>query len=324
MYLITGITGQDGLFLTKNILNKEPKAQIVGISRDSNLNGYYTNLKYLTGESFFENINIEKINLLDNKETSEFISKINPKKIFNLSGPSSVYESLDESKKSYEIITNIFHNLTNACINLNNLPSFFQASSSEMFNQKDNEYLDESSIFEPSSPYAKAKYKIHTDINKFRDQLDWNISSGIMFNHESEFRNNDYLFMKIINGAIEIKEGTNNKITLGSLEIVRDWSYAEDFAEAMFRIISSEEGDDYVIGSGFGKSIKDLVENVFSYFDLDPELYINIDKNLLRPGDPKKIVSNPKKILNKLSWKTETSFETLIQKCIEYKLRLKD
>lgn len=324
MYLITGITGQDGLFLTKNILNKEPKAQIVGISRDSNLNGYYTNLKYLTGESFFENINIEKINLLDNKETSEFISKINPKKIFNLSGPSSVYESLDESKKSYEIITNIFHNLTNACINLNNLPSFFQASSSEMFNQKDNEYLDESSIFEPSSPYAKAKYKIHTDINKFRDQLDWNISSGIMFNHESEFRNNDYLFMKIINGAIEIKEGTNNKITLGSLEIVRDWSYAEDFAEAMFRIISSEEGDDYVIGSGFGKSIKDLVENVFSYFDLDPELYINIDENLLRPGDPKKIVSNPKKILNKLSWKTETSFETLIQKCIEYKLRLKD
>ncbi len=324
MYLITGITGQDGLFLTKNILNKEPKAQIVGISRDSNLNGYYTNLKYLTGESFFENINIEKINLLDNKETSEFISKINPKKIFNLSGPSSVYESLDESKKSYEIITNIFHNLTNACINLNNLPSFFQASSSEMFNQKDNEYLDESSIFEPSSPYAKAKYKIHTDINKFRDQLDWNISSGIMFNHESEFRNNDYLFMKIINGAIEIKEGTNNKITLGSLEIVRDWSYAEDFAEAMFRIISSEQGDDYVIGSGFGKSIKDLVENVFSYFDLDPELYINIDENLLRPGDPKKIVSNPKKILNKLSWKTETSFETLIQKCIEYKLRLKD
>tara|TARA_B100001250_G_scaffold78291_2_gene64273 strand:+ start:1455 stop:2429 length:975 start_codon:yes stop_codon:yes gene_type:complete len=324
MYLITGITGQDGLFLTKNILNKEPKAQIVGISRDSNLNGYYTNLKYLTGESFFENINIEKINLLDNKETSEFISKINPKKIFNLSGPSSVYESLDESKKSYEIITNIFHNLTSACINLNNLPSFFQASSSEMFNQKDNEYLDESSIFEPSSPYAKAKYKIHRDINKFRDQLDWNISSGIMFNHESEFRNNDYLFMKIINGAIEIKEGTNNKITLGSLEIVRDWSYAEDFAEAMFRIISSEEGDDYVIGSGFGKSIKDLVENVFSYFDLDPELYINIDKNLLRPGDPKKIVSNPKKILNKLSWKTETSFETLIQKCIEYKLRLKD
>ena len=324
MYLITGITGQDGLFLTKNILNKEPKAQIVGISRDSNLNGYYTNLKYLTGESFFENINIEKINLLDNKETSEFISKINPKKIFNLSGPSSVYESLDESKKSYEIITNIFHNLTNACINLNNLPSFFQASSSEMFNQKDNEYLDESSIFEPSSPYAKAKYKIHTDINKFRDQLDWNISSGIMFNHESEFRNNDYLFMKIINGAIEIKEGTNNKITLGSLEIVRDWSYAEDFAEAMFRIISSEQGDDYVIGSGFGKSIKDLVENVFSYFDLDAELYINIDENLLRPGDPKKIVSNPKKILNKLSWKTETSFETLIQKCIEYKLRLKD
>ena len=323
MYLITGITGQDGLFLTKNILNKEPEAQIVGISRNSHLDGYYTNLKYLIGDSFFENISIKKVNLLDSKETSKFISKINPKKIFNLSGPSSVYESLDESKKSYEIITNIFHNLTNACINLNNLPSFFQASSSEMFNQEHNECLDENNMFKPSSPYAKAKYKIHTDISNLRNQFNWNINSGIMFNHESEFRDNDYLFMKIINGAIGIKEGKNNKITLGSLEIIRDWSYAEDFAEAMFRIVSSEEGDDYVIGSGLGKSIQELVENVFSFFDLDWKLYINIDENLLRLGDPKNVVSNPKKILDKLNWKTETSFESLIQKCIEYKLRFK-
>ena len=323
MYLITGITGQDGLFLTKNILNKEPEAQIVGISRNSHLDGYYTNLKYLIGDSFFENISIKKVNLLDSKETSKFISKINPKKIFNLSGPSSVYESLDESKNSYEIITNIFHNLTNACINLNNLPSFFQASSSEMFNQEHNERLDENNMFKPSSPYAKAKYKIHTDISNLRNQFNWNINSGIMFNHESEFRDNDYLFMKIINGAIGIKEGKNNKITLGSLEIIRDWSYAEDFAEAMFRIVSSEEGDDYVIGSGLGKSIQELVENVFSFFDLDWKLYINIDENLLRSGDPKNVVSNPKKILDKLNWKTETSFESLIQKCIEYKLRFK-
>ena len=142
-----------------------------------------------------------------------------------------------------------------------------------------------------------------------------------MFNHESEFRNDEYLFMKIINSAIKIKNGDKHTVQLGSLDVIRDWSYASDFSEAIFRIVADDIGDDYVIGSGEGNSIKSLVENVFNYFDLNWELYITVDENLLRPGDPEKIISNPKKILDKLDWKTETSFEKLIEKCIKYQIQ---
>ena len=321
MYLITGITGQDGVFLTRNILSKDSNAKIVGTSRSSKTKQFYKNLQYLDKNINVENIDIVKEDLLDSNKIVELLKRYNPEKIINLSGPSSVYESLDSESKSYETIKIIFKNLSNACIELKNLPAFFQASSSEMFNQNTNMSLDENTQFNPSSPYAKAKHEIHIELDNLRKQYDWNINSGIMFNHESEFRNDEYLFMKIINSAIKIKNGDKHTVQLGSLDVIRDWSYASDFSEAIFRIVADDIGDDYVIGSGEGNSIKSLVEIVFNYFDLNWELYITVDENLLRPGDPEKIISNPKKILDKLDWKTETSFEKLIEKCIKYQMQ---
>tara|TARA_B100000427_G_C15494440_1_gene589175 strand:+ start:855 stop:1823 length:969 start_codon:yes stop_codon:yes gene_type:complete len=321
MYLITGITGQDGVFLTRNILSKDSNAKIVGTSRSSKTKQFYKNLQYLDKNINVENIDLVKDDLLDSNKILELLRRYNPEKIINLSGPSSVYESLDSESKSYETIKIIFKNLSNACIESNNLPVFFQASSSEMFNQNTNIPLDENTQFSPSSPYAKAKHEIHMELDNLRKQYDWNINSGIMFNHESEFRNDEYLFMKIINSAIKIKNGDKHTVKLGSLDVIRDWSYASDFSEAIFRIVADDIGDDYIIGSGEGNSIKSLVENVFNYFDLNWELYITVDENLLRPGDPEKIISNPKKILDKLGWKTETSFEKLIEKCIKYQIQ---
>ena len=168
-----------------------------------------------------------------------------------------------------------------------------------MFKDSKGERLTEESELEPLSPYAKAKYSVHNQVKELRDEYDWNINSGILFNHESEFRKNDYLFMKVINNAIAIKSGHKEKITLGSLDLIRDWSYAGDIANAIFLMTKNNVKKDYVIGSGDGNSIESLVNKVFSYFNLEFKDYISIDKKLLRENTPKTIIANPeKKVLN--------------------------
>ena len=126
-------------------------------------------------------------------------------------------------------------------------------------------------------------------------KYDWNIYSGIMFNHESQFREDRYLFMKIINGAIDIKSKKLNKLTVGSLDYVRDWSYAGDISKAIYAITNKGISNTYVIGSGKGNSIKTVIEIIFDNFDLNFDKYIDVDETLIRKGDPISIISNPKK-----------------------------
>ena len=180
----------------------------------------------------------------------------------------------------------------------------------------DYEKLKEDSSFNPISPYAEGKLMVHKKIETIKNEYGWLISSGIMFNHESEFRDTNYLFMKIIKSAIDIKYNKKSTLTIGSLDLVRDWSFAGDFADAIHLICLEGNGEDFVIGSGVGHSISELVRIVFEYFDLDPEEFIEIDSNNLRPGDPLKIVSDPVKIKEKLNWETKLGFEDLILRCI--------
>ena len=317
--LITGITGQDGLFLTNHLLKKGSNQEIYGVSRLKKLDKFYNDLGYINSDLNLNNLHISNVNLLNQKEINQYIKDIEPDYIFNLSGPSSVYNSYKNPEKTISNIKTIFDNLINACVEQNNFCNFFQASSSEMFKES-NEVLDETSSFGPISPYAKAKYDVHIYLNDLRAKFDWNINSGIMFNHESEFRDDDYLFMKIINAAINIKHGKEKELIIGSLDIKRDWSYAKDVVEAISLITEEKNGDDYVIGSGKGHSIKELVDTIFSYFNLNFENYVIINEKLLRKGDPLKIISNPIKIKEDLGWGIQTSFEDLILKCINYKL----
>lgn len=319
-YLITGITGQDGIFLTNYILNLDKKNEILGITRSRNKNSFYKNLKYLRNDFDEASINLASINLLEESAVFGLVENYKPDFIFNLSGPSSVYSSYNNPEYTYDSITKIFGNLTKACQDLRLFCNFFQPSSSEMFKKNKGAKLTENSEFEPLSPYAKAKYKIHNDVFDLRKRHDWNISSGILFNHESEFRKNEYLFMKIITSAIKIKKGSLNNLTLGSLDLIRDWSYAKDVAEAIFIMTHSSNGDDYVIGSGIGHSIRHLVEIIFQYFNLDFLEYLLIDETLLRERTPNVIISNPKKIRENLGWEAKTTFDELIEKCIKFKL----
>ena len=323
-YLITGITGQDGIHLTDLILKRQQNPTILGTTRYSDYDSFFNKLNYLNKNFDNNNITFTSTNLENYKAVKKLILGYEPDFIFNLSGPSSVYGSYLTPEKTHISITSIFNNLSNACIELNSFCNFFQPSSSEMFKDSGTESLTEDSQFLPLSPYAEAKLKVHLSIKQLRETYNWKISSGILFNHESEFRDNDYLFMKIINSVIKIKNGEQKKLTIGSLDLVRDWSYAKDVTMAMYEILNEGQKSDYVIGSGLGHSIKDLVDIVFTTFDLRYEEYVDIDPGLLRKQTPESIISNPQKIRKDIGWVPETSFEELVEKCIKYKLNNRD
>ena len=318
--LITGISGQDGIFLSSYLLKKEEDIQIFGVTRSKD-EDFYNNLKKVSGEFDSKNIKLVNLDLYNKNEIKSFLSDTQIDKIAHLSGPSSVYKSFLDPENYKNLIIDQFHNLTNACIEINLQPNFFQASSSEMFSNNAEIPLSEKSLMKPRSPYAEAKYSLHNKVLDLKNNRNWNIKSGIMFNHESEFRSNEFLIMKIINTVIEIKNSGSSELTVGSLDYFRDWSYAMDIAEGIGDILFEDVPVDYVIGSGKGNSIRNLIEIVSNYFGLDYKNFIKVDPSLLREGDPTNIVADPSLIKENLSWGAKTSFEVMITKIIESKLK---
>lgn len=318
--LITGISGQDGVFLTSEILKNNPTQNIYGITRQKNKEIFFNKLNAISN---IDNQKVKLLNLdLNNlHEISKLIEDIRPDYIYNLSGPSSVYDSFKNPLETKSQINSMFENLTNPLIKLGLFSNFYQASSSEMFGLHTEERLSEESTFNPNSPYAEAKLENHKKVLDFSQKYDWKIYSGIMFNHESQFREDGYLFMKIINGAINIKNKKLKKLTVGSLDYVRDWSFAGDISKAIYTITNNGSSNTYVIGSGKGNSIKTVIEIIFDYFNLNLNKYIDVDENLIRKGDPVSIVSNPKKLNHELGWDNTISFEDLIQICIDSKIK---
>ena len=317
--LITGISGQDGIFLAKKFLESNSDTILYGVSR--NIKSVHKKLKYLNPNLNKNNLNLISMDLMDSKKCSELLIDMNFDEIYNLSGPSNVYESLKYPKLIKEQITKIFNNLTETIIQNNIQTNFFQASSSEMYGKYIKGKLDENSLFNPNSAYAEAKLLNHMKILEYSQDYKWCITSGIMFNHESEFRDSSFLFMKIINTAIEIHKNHTGKLLLGSLEYKRDWSYAEDIVNAIYLINQNPKSKTYVIGSGKSHSIKQLVELVFQEFNLNYKNYIEIDENLLRKDDSHEICSNPLKLEEDYGWKPKYHFEDFVKKILNYKVK---
>jgi GDPmannose 4,6-dehydratase len=314
--LITGISGQDGIFLTKLIKNTYSKFSILGISRSMTLKNFLPIIENANLHKL-QNINLVDVRLENQEEVDKLIKDFRPDYLFNLTGPSSVYESIKKPELEFKI-TKVFDNLIEANVKNNNLCNFYQASSSEMFGQNNKlNIYNENSEFKPNSPYASGKYTNHEKIKHLREKYEWNIYSGIMFNHESEYRKDDFLFMKIIQTAYKIKNHTETKLKLGSLNYCRDWSYAEDIVEGMLALTSEGSEFDYVLGSGNGTKIQTIVENVFNYFDLDYKKFIEIDKKILRKNDPETIISDPTKIYKELGWKTKNNMDSFLEKIIK-------
>lgn len=310
--LITGISGQDGVFLTSNLSEgKNSNQTIIGVTRQSSKQTFDRLKSINTSQS---NLKLVNIDLTNPSETLKLISETKPNYIYNLSGPSSVYDSINEDLYFQKTINSIFDNLTNACVQENMFPNFFQACSSEMFSSTNSMPLNEQSSFSPRSPYAEAKLEVYKKVNYLKEKHSWNIKSGIMFNHESEFRNKNYLFMKIFLTAKQIKNKEQDTLEVGSLDLSRDWSFAGDVSKAMHLINASEENSNYVIGSGISTSIREIVEIIFSFYGLNLENHIIVNPKLLRTEDPLRIVSDPTKLKNTLGWSPELSIVQLLER----------
>lgn len=317
---ISGITGQDGVFLTKHLLSKGGY-EILGTSRNIDNKDFYQKLEYLCLPSdTLRNLKVVKANLLNSIETHNLLNSFSADYIYNFSGPSSVYKSFHNPKKTKFEILKIFNNLTQAIKSSKIKTTLFQASSSEIFGKMEEGGLHEESKVSPISPYGEAKAEIHKNLNYIREDLGINIINGIMFNHESEFRNNEYLFMKIINSAKQIKFKNSKNLVLGSLKIERDWSYSNDLINGINLITENFTNENFVLGSGLSTSIKDIVNFVFDWFELDYKEFIKIDKSLLRPSEPLIKYSKPKKISDLVNWRTTTLIEEVLEKNIKYLL----
>lgn len=318
--LITGITGQDGIFLSTILLQSSKNIEIFGTSRSSNNTLFYKRLEQFLALDDLNKIKIVNIDLLDELEVKKFLEFNKFNKIIHLSGPSSVYSSYQDPIKYKNLIIKQFDNLIDSCIDLNIYPAFFQASSSEIFSTHAELPLNEKSSMLPRSPYSEAKFEIHNKIQELKNSQNWNIKSGIMFNHESEFRPNEFLIMKIITTALSIKRGKAKKLVIGSIDYKRDWTHAFDTAKAISKIIFEEKPIDYVIGSGKTNSVLELIELVFSFLNLKYEDFLTIDHSLLREGDPKEIVSNPILIHKNLGWASKIDFEDMVIRILDYKI----
>ena len=306
--LILGCTGQDGSFLCKSLLEKGHK--IIGLSRKVN-NKIHNHAK-LGIEKEFE---IQEGDVTSFQIIEKLISKHQPERIFNLAAQSSVGKSINEPIDTTKGIVMGTLNLLEVSKKLDYSGKIFFAGSSEMFGDT----MNPANVHHqqnPVSPYGVAKQTSFNLVKFYRNIHKIKGATGILFNHESHLRNENFVTQKIINSATQIKKKEIKKIKLGNINIIRDWGWAPEYVDAIQLITDSKEIKDHVICSGNSKSLKEFVQKVFKKYDLDWQEYVEIDKNLFRPCDIKQSYGDPLPIFEDLGWKAENDFESIINQLI--------
>ena len=311
--LILGVTGQDGQFLANLLLNLN--YEVLGASR--NLPNWRNNpLGLLRSEHKI----VDVANYLD---LFRLIEAFMPDEIYNLSGESSVARSfLNPTDTASSNVIGVL-NLLNAVkeLGIQERVRIFQASSSDMFGPSQVQ-LSENSHLSPKSPYGVSKFLAHKMCLQYRDEFGMWVSSGILFNHESELRPQNFVFQKVIRSLVEISQGKRQFLELGNLEISRDWGYAGDYVEAMQKSLQSDNPRDYVIATGRLNSLRNVIEKTCELLGLSSvvETYVKIDPSLMRPLDIERTWGNPMLAEELLGWKARTTFEELIEKMVRVNL----
>lgn len=311
--LITGITGQDGAYLSQQLYQNG--YSIVGVVR--NINNYYDKrLKYL---GINDKIRFEECNILDLGSVMHLLQETNPDEIYNLASQSSVGTSFIEPISTIETNTQSVLTLLES-IRLLKLPcKFYQASSSEMFGRINSLPITENSIMHPVSPYAISKATAYWTTVCYRESYDIFACNGILFNHESYLRGANFFVKKIIRESIELLKGNIDHLRVGNLDVKRDFGYAPDYVNAMYLMMQQSDPDDYVICSGKSIRLRDIVHFVFSYLGLDESRIIE-DPQLFRPNEIEDIWGDNSKAKNKLNWKYEKDFTDVLRIIIDEEL----
>jgi len=311
--IITGITGQDGAYLSKLLLEKGYK--VIGITRSlqsGNING----LNFLGIQNDVELI---EANVFDLSNIIRLLEKYKPEEFYNLAAQSSVGLSFEQPIGTLEYNIISIANILEAIRIVNKNIKVYQSSSSEMFGNVQKELLpvDENFIIHPASPYAISKASSHWICVNYREAYKLFISSGILFNHESVLRRPNFVTKKIVSGAVKIKSGQLDMLKVGNTSIMRDWGYAPKYVEAMWTMLNIDKPGDYVICTGEPHTLQEFIEKVFSKFGLDSTEYVKSDTSLLRPVDLEVIYGNPTKAKTELNWSYNLSFDELIEKLTE-------
>ena len=309
---VTAMTGQDGPYLAKLLLEKD--YQVYGLVKR-----YSTptldNIKFLGIENDIELITGD---ITDDGCMNHLIKSIRPNEFYNLAAQSFVGASWDLNKLTTEVNAVGPLNILNAIKQHNPDTRYYQASTSEMYGNSTGGQQDELTPFHPRSPYGVAKLYAYWITVNFRESYSLHASNGILFNHESPIRGKEFVTRKVTDGVAKIKLGLANKITLGNLDAKRDWGFAGDFVEAMWLMLQQPEPGDYVVATGVQYTIGDLLARAFKYAGIeDWEKYVESDPRFKRPAELHSLCGNPTKAEQVLGWQRKTDFDGLVKMMVE-------
>ena len=307
--LITGITGQDGSYLAELLLGKG--YEVIGMVRRS------STVNFGRIEGIQDQVTLVQGDLLDQTSLIDIMRECQPDEIYNLAAQSFVPISWKQPVLTGEFTALGVTRMLEAMRSAAHGARFYQASSSEMFGKVHEVPQNERTPFYPRSPYGVAKVYGHWVTVNYRESYGLFACSGILFNHESPRRGLEFVTRKVCYGAAQIKLGLAHELKLGNLEARRDWGFAGDYVEAMWRMLQQGTPDDYVVGTGETHSVRELCQAAFGYLDLDWERYVQVDPKLIRPAEVDLLVSDPRKAREKLGWQPTMSFEGLIRMMVD-------
>ena len=307
--LITGITGQDGSYLAELLLAKGYR--VVGVARRS------STMPYERIGSVLDRIELVSADLLDQHSLVEVVAECKPDEVYNLAAQSFVQTSWSQPVLTGEFTAMGVTRMLEAVRREAPKARFYQASSSEMFGKVVETPQRESTPFYPRSPYGVAKVYGHWITVNYRESYGLYAVSGILFNHESPRRGLEFVTRKVSDGVARIKLGTQQELRLGNLEARRDWGFAGDYVEAMWRMLQQDAPEDYVVGTGQTWSVRQLCEIAFDVVGLDYAAYVVQDPKYFRPAEVDLLVADATKARSTLGWKPRVSFPELVRLMVE-------
>ncbi len=307
--LITGITGQDGSYLAELLLQKG--YDVIGVVRRTSHDSYERI------EHLIDQITVVPADLLDQHSLTTVVGDFKPDEVYNLAAQSFVPTSFSQPVLTGEFTALGVTRLLEAIRLAHPKARFYQASSSEMFGKIQEPLQNESTPFYPRSPYGVAKVYGHWITVNYRESYDLYAVNGILFNHESPRRGLEFVTRKVSDAVARIKLGITDELRLGNLDAQRDWGFAGDYVDAMWRMLQQPKPSDYVVGTGVAHSVRELVQRSFDHVSLDWEKHVRVDPALVRPAEVDVLVANSEKARRELGWEPSVSFEGLIEMMVD-------
>ena len=317
--LITGITGQDGSYLAKLLLSKDYEVHGL-VRRSSSFNT--ARIDNLISEHSPENkFQLHYSDLLDSSSITNLINSINPDEIYNLAAQSHVSVSFENPIYTTQVGTLGSITILEALKHSEKRIKFYQASSSEMFGGSSIEILNESSVFNPKSPYGASKVFAHDITKIYRDSYNIFGVNGILFNHESPLRGETFVTRKISKAVGRIVTGIQEKLTLGNLDASRDWGYAKDYVQGMWLMMQHENPEDWVLATGVTKTVREFAIEAFNHVNLNWEDFVLTSEKYLRPNEVDYLLGDSSKARKELKWKPSVDFSGLVKIMVEHDIK---